>query len=401
MGAYVAILSYFLIELDIWNFNQYKNVTLWFICVGIYSLFQVADFNKGVKYFKETAIDLFKITTIFEFIVTFYSFNFWFEIIFIPLTTLIMLMAVLSENNKEHKIVSDVPSKLIEIIGSCIIIYISYLLISEPSDFFSEGTAYDFLVPIILTLGIFPYLYMVMLYAEYERFILRLKFTLKNDDLVRHAKFKALYCFNVHLTHLKRWDRYIVIHDIKSNDEIDASIKRIKFLINRDKKNIPVSFDKGWSHYEARRYLKQYGLMTDSYDHMYYEKWSASSEALKLGEGLFCNKITYYIDGNEDSVKCLTLVLDVENTDLFQASLDSFREIGNYLFEKAICEDKELNIMTEEAEGKEDELYQTQITELEGRQVMIQKRKYVNLDTFELRLSYSVDRESFKYADTI
>jgi glutamate synthase domain-containing protein 3 len=200
------------------------------------------------------------------------------------------------------------------------------------------------------------------------------------DDFKRYGSARQLYNFKI---------------------EIDYSIKRIKFLMKRDKGNMPVNFEKGWSHYEARRYLMDYALQTSYYDHLYYEKWSASSDSLKLGEGIFCNKITYHIDGGEDAIKCLTLVLEVEEVDQFEGALNKFREISNHLFQVSVSAKKELNINIEEAEGNDSDIYQTHMTEIEGRQIMIQKRNHVNLDTFELRLSFSVDKNSFKYTDTI
>lgn len=401
MGIYIALISYFLIECDIWNFNQYKNVTLWLIFVGIYSLFQVADSNRGMMYFKETIANLFKITTLFEFIVAFYSFSFWFEFFLIPFMTFIIVMTTFSENNKEYKLVSETLGKLILSIGLCIITYVCYQLLSEPEAFFNEGTVYDFVVPIILTIAIFPYLYLVMIYAEYNRLALRLKISFKDNVLVRYAKVKTILAFNFRFDYLKRWDRYIMLHDIKSTDDIDSSIKRIIYLMKRDKKIIPVSFNKGWPHYDARRYLKEYGLMTSYYDHLYYEKWSTSSEYLKLGEGYFCNKIKYYIDGDEEAVKCLTLVLEVEDKASFQEALGKFSSIGNCLVEKSISKNKQLSIKAEEIEDEHNELNETYLSEIEGRNIMIQKRKFVNRDDFELILSFAVDKESFKYIDDI
>ena len=401
LSGYIILVSYFLIEIDIWNFNQYKNVTLWFVCVGIYSLFQVWDVSKGEKYLKDLVFDLFKITTLFEFVVTFYSFNFWFEIVFIPFVTLIMLVAAISDNKPEHKIASNFLSKVIEIIGVLVIIYVVYQLFYKTEKFVNEGTVYDFMVPIILTIAIFPYLYFVMVYAKYVRIIVGLKIRLKDEALARYTTRNIILYFKLCINCLERWNRYITLHDVKSKCDVDNSIKRIISLMKRDKLNYPVSFDKGWSHFDARRYLKTFGLLTSYYDHLYDDKWTASSEYLKLGEGYFCNKIKYYIDGSEDEVKCLTLVLVVEDIPLFKEALNKFRDVGGYLFEQSISKDKELSIITKEIEGEDDELYQTNLTEIGRRQIMIQKNKYINREEFELRLSFAVDKESFKYIDTI
>ncbi len=401
LGFFVATLSCILIEFGLWDSNQYKNVTLWFICVDIYALFQVSDVNKGVKYFKETAADLLMITVVFEFIVTFYSFDFWFELFFIPIMTIIMLTSVMSEKNNENKDATNFLRRLISLIGFIIIFYIIYLYISESDQFFTEGTIVDFIVPILLTIGVFPYLYIFMIYVEYERLFRRLDFKLKDKDLGRSAKLKVVLFFNFNLSHLKRWDRYIMIHGIETKVDFNESIKRVRSLLRRDKKNIPVTFSKGWSHYEARRYLNDYGLVTSYYDHLYNGEWTAYSEPLKLGQGVFGNRITYYIDGNEGAVKCLTLVLGVDEAEIFDDSLNEFREIGNHLFRKSFSSSKNLSIETKNVEGEGGGIYQTHTTEFEGRQVMIQKRKHVNRDTFELRLSFSVDKESFKYVDTI
>jgi hypothetical protein len=244
-------------------------------------------------------------------------------------------------------------------------------------------------------------LYIISVYTVYERLFRRLDFKFKGKAFLAYMKTKVFFCFNFNLSHLKRWDRYVMIHGVESESEFDRSIKKVRFLLRKDKKRVFVAFNKGWSCYDSIRYLKGYSMETSYYDHLYNDEWSASSEALKLGEGSFCNNITYHIDGDENAVKCLTLVLDVEEVELFDVALDKFREISDYLFRKAMPSGKGLFIEAEGVEGKGDEIHQTHIVELEGRQVMIQKRKHVNRDTFELRLSFAVDKESFRYSDGI
>lgn len=401
LGLYVAILSYLLIEIGLWDLGQYKNVSLWFVCVGIYSLFKITSINQGQEYLKQTFADLFKLTTLFEFVVTFYSFNFWIELILIPLMTLIMLMSAFSQNKKEHQIVSRLLDKVIISIGLCVITYICHLIILDPSDIFNENTFYDFIVPIALTVGVLPYLYILMTYMEYGRSSQRLRIKLKKKELVTYAKKKSLISFAFRTSELRRWDRYLTFHNIQTKEDINNSITTVKLLIKRNKTAIPVEFECGWSHFEARRYLKNHGLMTSHYDHLYQKKWSASSEPLKLGEGIFSNRITYYIDGSEEAARCLTLVLDVSDVDLFKTDLAKFKEIGNALFDKAISNDKSLNIQIEEKYNIETDNNQAYVTETEGRQIMIQKYSRINSDAFEIRLSFAVDRDSFKYADTI
>lgn len=364
-------------------------------------MLQVTDIDKGPSFFKKEFADLFKITTVFEFVVAFYSFNIYFELVFIPFMTFLILISEFAKLEKDHKIVADLSGWMISTIGFFILVYIGYQLIKHPDSFFNEKTLYDFAVPYLLTIAIFPYLFILMLYSEYERLITKLKITLKDNDLVSYAVNKAIINFNFRLCYYNRWYRYVILHDVKTNIDIDNSINKVCALMKRDRENIPVIFSKGWSHYEARRFLSGHGLKTSYYDHMYYDKWSASSEYLKLGEGFFCNKLKYYIDGDEQSVKCLTLVLEVNEPESFSAAFDKLKIIGTDLFEKSVSSNKALHIETENIDGKKDEIYQTHLVEIEGRHIMIQKRKHVNQETFEIRLSFAVDRESFKYSDTL
>ncbi len=401
LGIWVTLLSCLLIEIELWNSGQYKNVALWFVVVGIYSLFQVTDSGKGGKYFKDTAADLVKATTLLEFVVAFYSFSFWFELVSVPIVTALFLMSAIAKKNEEHQLVAHILDKFIVGIGLCIIAYVGHLILTKPGEFFSEGTAYDFFVPLVLTLFIFPYLFLVMLYSEYERSFRRLHFILKDNELESYARKKSLFAFNFHLSHLKRWERYLRLQDASSKLDVDNSIERIQFLLRRDKKNIPVSYSQGWSHYEARRYLSGHGLMTTYYDHSFHGRWTASSEQLKLGDSIFCNKLTYHIDGDENSVQCLTLVLNVDDTSLLEAGIDEFKVVGDALVEAAVSSDKELSIKIDETKEVKEGENQTYTTELEGRQIMIQKLARDYRNAIELRLSIASDKESFKYIDSM
>lgn len=393
MAAYVAMICVVLIEVGFWDSQQYKNAALWFFFAGFWSVFKVVGINEREGYFKEALLGLAKITVLVEFLVSFNSFSFWFELVFIPVFSFFVIMWEFSKLKDEHKVLSVFLERVVLVIGVGLFLHFLYMLFDSPRNFVSLGTVYDFFVPIILAIGAFPYLYALMVYAEYERVFSRVKIIFKDDLLAKYAIKMAVINFGFRLSSLSRWVHYISLPGAKEKSGIDNSIKRVLYLVGRDKEKDQVSFDMGWSRFESRRYLKSFGLVQSDYDCLYGDYWSSHSER-KLGKGFLCNKIIYRAEGDEDAVKCLSLIFEVNDESLFSEDLDFFREVASSLFSQAVTDEYFLNLSYEDLDGGKDNGCLDSFTEVAGRYLML-RRERINEGFVEFVLSFAVNRDAF------
>ena len=95
-----------------------------------------------------------------------------------------------------------------------------------------------------------------------------------------------------------------------------------------------MTFDEGWSPYEARFFLEKYGLVTDDYRRMQWG-WFAQSALVKLNDKVPANRASYTILGNSKAVTQLSFSLDASKLHEIDEVRSIFDEISLTLITKA------------------------------------------------------------------
>ncbi len=94
MFLYSLFLVYLLNSLDLWEKHQIKNYIFWLIGIGILTHFRQDKYSiKSV--FKDTL----SLIVIFQFFLTFYTFNLFFELIFIFIISILAMVKVIIDND--------------------------------------------------------------------------------------------------------------------------------------------------------------------------------------------------------------------------------------------------------------------------------------------------------------
>jgi len=158
-GIYLSVVIFALYIFNYWDFSYLKDSILWLFTVGIVLIFQASK-AKGSNFFLNLFIDGVKLTAILEFVVNFYSFPYWVELILVII--LILLVAIAYGNNEKVE-VAGVAKKIISIISLVIIVYASYSLIIGYSQFITKNTLQAFLIPLIFTISFMPGLYVFVM----------------------------------------------------------------------------------------------------------------------------------------------------------------------------------------------------------------------------------------------
>lgn len=336
MFLYSIVLLYLLQELSLFKSHQIKNFIFWFFSVGALTFFRMNEIAQDSYYFSNAIKDSLKLLIIFQFIVSFYTFDIWLELLFVPLVGFITVMLAFTQLDEEYKTVEKIFTYLIQIIGLIIILFTIYSLITNIGEFVQEKTFYDFVVPTLLSLMILPYFYLLVMYINYETVFIRINFFIKDKNLLRYAKFKSLIKFNFRTMKLKRWADNLVTKNIKSKLDIDNSINEIYKLIALEK-NPPVVLEKdGWSPYIAKDFLKDAKLETGYYKHSYDNEWYTSSSYLELDKGVLANNLSYHVEGDAASVKVLKVKLNINEPSINKQSKNILIEVSQLLCLKTI-----------------------------------------------------------------
>lgn len=313
MFAYMAIVIYWLSELDLWNFEQLKNTVFWCASVGFMSLFKLEQIKKDKSFFKHSVIDNLKLLAILQFIVGVYTFSLWVEVLLVPVLVLIGAMLAVAETDKKYHQVKVLLEYFLSLFGVAVIVYTLYMLTTNFGEFGREKTAYDFFVPPLLTLCYLPFVFFMLIYTTYEQVFVRLKFAIKNRFHRYTAKFYAFVLFNVRISLLERWSYEVARANIESHSDLVDTFRHIFKVRSSEKDPKKVPKEKGWSPYQAKDFLVNEGLNTGFYNRLFEEEWSASSPMDEFSDGIIPDNIAYYVEGSEEVANVLKLKVNVND----------------------------------------------------------------------------------------
>ena len=248
------------------------------------------------------------LVAIFQFILTFYTFNLFFELIFILLITILFLMKVIAEKDKDtNKILIKIIDFILISFSILIILLSIYQYVNNFSEFTDIKTLYDFLIPTILSIMIIPYFYMFFIFVRYESALISLNFRFRdNEKLKKYAKLKGIISFNFDAKNFERWCKNLNSYNLDKNT-IKQSINDIKKLKELRKNINKIDLKKGWHPFIANEFLKENNILIKEYTRRYDGRWNGYSNHINIYEE---NSHMYYrIEGSLEFVNKLQLEL--------------------------------------------------------------------------------------------
>nr|WP_283106074.1 hypothetical protein [Shewanella glacialipiscicola] len=313
MIAYMAIVIYWLSELELWDFEQLKNTVFWCFSVGFMSLFKLEKIKQDKHFFKHSVLGNLKLLAILQFVVGVYTFSLWVEILLVPVLALLGAMLAIAENDRKHHQVKVFLEYCLSSFGVVLIVYTLYMLMTDFDEFGKEKTAYDFFVPPLLTLCYLPFVFFMLVYSTYEQVFVRLRRTIKSRLHRYTAKLYAFILFNFRLSLLERWSFQVAKANIESHSDLIDTFKYICKARHSEKNPKDVPKEQGWSPYKAKEFLVNEGLNTGFYNRSFEEDWFASSPMKEFSNGIIPDNIAYYVEGSEDVAKALKLKVNVND----------------------------------------------------------------------------------------
>ena len=315
MLTYIDVMVLVLYETGVWTTNHLKNTVLWTFSVAILSMFRIPQHTEDDTYFRTALKDNFKIIVVLEFIVAFYTFSVFTELLIVPAVTLLIALQTFSDVDQRYKHAGQLVAMILTTIGCGLMLYAVLMLATEPSSFFKAGTLSDFVLPIVLTILFLPFLFVLNLYMQYEVLFTRIKFLYQTGAERRRARRTALFGLHIRTPLLKRWIRYIQRHRPRDTAEFRKSVNYVKAQVRNEQNPPHVPICRGWSPYLASKFLSEMDLGTGDYvqDGLGPDKWYSCSAYLGFNGELMSNNIAFYVEGDKHSATTLKLVANVND----------------------------------------------------------------------------------------
>ncbi|CAG34969.1 hypothetical protein [Desulfotalea psychrophila] len=215
-------------EVAIWDTSQVKNTVVWFLFVGSVQLSNTVNVDSGVQYLKRALKQQFQVIVLIEFLVAFHSYGFITELILVTVSTFIACCSVVASTDPKFQKVKSVFGIALSILGIYLFIDSLSYVSDDVDKFFNISTLRDFLVPMLLSVSIIPYVYCFYCYITYEKAYIKTRIYTDSSELRRYAKFKSFIEFRGNPEIINCWLCYSCIPEFKSKQTIAESIHEYK-----------------------------------------------------------------------------------------------------------------------------------------------------------------------------
>jgi hypothetical protein len=152
-------------------------VGFWFLFTGFKIFLQSAEAGSKDRFFRERTVELVGLAAFFEFFLNIRTFSIPVEIVLQPVLVFLILMQIVNKTKEEFR----AASRLLGVTLAIVIAWLVAATVKNLVDHWDEIEVHDvialYLVPIWLTIGTLPYIYLLAFYSGYEQVFMRMQNT--------------------------------------------------------------------------------------------------------------------------------------------------------------------------------------------------------------------------------
>lgn len=227
LAIYLGLILVVLKRIHLWDYYLIKDTMFWLIGVGF--VLTLSGIGKEVSFFRRTAIESIKLTIIVEFIINLHVFNYFIEVLILPLLVFFFVIQGVAESDDKYLITQNFFNYLLGIIGFGLFTFGVYQTILNFKEDFTYENFQSILLPSILTLLFIPFSYLIAVYSAYESLFFRYKYYKSKKWNHRKIKFEILYLTRFNISKIVRLKSKLNIFEI---DETDNLRMYIRSLVN-------------------------------------------------------------------------------------------------------------------------------------------------------------------------
>lgn len=182
--AYVGLVVFLLKALNIWTTSLLKLTIFWFFGSATIYLFRLTQGKGGHRKFFFTVLsNEISFLVVFEYIAGIHTFPLWGEFLFV--SPLLAFVNFTSETSQSTDLQKKATKTILVTLAVVTLSYNLYYIYIRWEAFASIRRLREFILPILLTIFIIPYLYIALLYMIYEQLFTRLEIMLPDNAYIR------------------------------------------------------------------------------------------------------------------------------------------------------------------------------------------------------------------------
>lgn len=227
---YTALVVLALRAAGLWTADLLKDTTFWFVFAALPTTggLLASPPRSGVA--GRLIREALRITVIFEFITTTYTFPLFVEVFLVALVTVIATFDAVAAIKPEFADARRITTGTLMVIGLVAILYAVRSAIADYSRLASLDSARAILLGPLLSLAVIPFIYLLLVYAAYEHMFILLRLPNRNvtPDVARYAKRRVFGRCGLSLSKVVAFDKQhrSDLLSVRSRSEVDALLAR-------------------------------------------------------------------------------------------------------------------------------------------------------------------------------
>lgn len=184
-------------RLALWHHGLAKDTVVWAITSGVVMFFNYDDAAKKPKFFRRRLLKAFEITVFIEVLTSLFVMNIFIEIALQPIIVFLAVASVMAGYNDDFLVLKKPANIMLAMFGLFAILFSFTHLVTHWATIDKGDLLRQFLLPVWLTIGELPFVYLLSLYANYELAFLRINWAEKNRRKSLSAKLALAMALNV------------------------------------------------------------------------------------------------------------------------------------------------------------------------------------------------------------
>ena len=188
--------------IGLWDPHLATDTVFWFFGAGAV-LFVRIDQASEPKFFRKAVTQTLALTEFLAFFVNLFVFRLLVELLLQPLVFFLVAMVAVAASKPEYASVRRLMESLLVLVGGIVLVFAAVRLAQTWGEVDLPGASRALFLPVWLTIGILPLIYVVALLAGYETAFARASFSLKGRSMPWRVRLAVLVSFHVRLAELK------------------------------------------------------------------------------------------------------------------------------------------------------------------------------------------------------
>jgi len=188
MGIYLTCCVFALEKLKLWNITLLKETVYWVLITGFILLMNRMTGDDSRHFFRQSLFECFKVIVLIQFLVNIFTLPLLAELILVPWVVFLAIMSEYSGQKPEYAAVKKLFDWIMTLFGLFVVGFIARSIYLHHAELMTRDVLLSLLLPIWLTLFIFPFLNLAKLVSAYESLFVRASFYVTDADLLAYVK---------------------------------------------------------------------------------------------------------------------------------------------------------------------------------------------------------------------